>query len=184
MVLAYLVGILCSHTSMLTFNMICCCHVLTGLHCVFYSPSNVIFLEFLVSPRTTYVHGWSPKPFCAGIVNSEGRKKALVVLQHSTVLAVREDMALLVKVFDDQKGLGSILAISFDVLAENKVAPAAAMQTVRYIPSSLSPSRIHRSCVTLPEVFKKSIFYCFMIGCWDFTYLVLISLSWTFLNIC
>jgi hypothetical protein len=67
-------------------------------------------------------------------------------------------MALLVKVFDDQKGLGSVLAISSDVLAENKVAPATTMQTVRHITSSLSPSRINRSCMTLPKVLKNPSF--------------------------
>jgi hypothetical protein len=48
-------------------------------------------------------------------------------------------MALLVDISDDQKGLGSVLAISSDVLAENKVTPSAAMQTVRCIWSSLPP---------------------------------------------
>jgi hypothetical protein len=39
---------------------------------------------------------------------------------------------------DDQKGLGSVLAISSDVLAGNKATPASAMQPVRSIPTSLS----------------------------------------------
>jgi hypothetical protein len=56
------------------------------------------------------------------------------------VLAIRQDVVLLVEVSDDQKGMGSVLAISFDVLAENKVTPAAAMQTVRCITSSALPS--------------------------------------------
>jgi uncharacterized protein with GYD domain len=63
-----------------------------------------------------------------------------VVLQHFVVLAIRQDVVLLVEVSDDQKGMGSVLAISFDGLAENKVTPAAAMQTVRRIPSSALPS--------------------------------------------
>jgi hypothetical protein len=52
--------------------------------------------------------------------------KALVVLHHFIVLAVtlRQNMALLVEVSDDQKGLGSVLAISSDML-ENEVATAA-----------------------------------------------------------
>jgi hypothetical protein len=50
--------------------------------------------------------------------------KALVVLQHFIVLAIRQNMALLVEVSDDQKGLGSVLAISTDML-ENEVATAA-----------------------------------------------------------
>jgi hypothetical protein len=51
--------------------------------------------------------------------------KALVVLHHFIVLAVtlRQNMALLVEVSDDQKGLGSVLAISSDML-ENEVATA------------------------------------------------------------
>jgi uncharacterized protein with GYD domain len=56
------------------------------------------------------------------------------------MLAIRQDMVLLVEVSDDQKGMGSVLAISFDVLVEKKVASAAALQTVRRTPSSLSPS--------------------------------------------
>jgi hypothetical protein len=39
---------------------------------------------------------------------------------------------------EDQKGLGSVLAISSDVLTGNKVAPASAMYPVRSIPTSLS----------------------------------------------
>jgi hypothetical protein len=60
--------------------------------------------------------------------------KALVVLQHFIVLAVRQNMALLVEVSDDQKGLGSVLAISSDMLENRR-----AMQMVRRIPSSHSP---------------------------------------------
>jgi hypothetical protein len=56
-------------------------------------------------------------------------------------------MALLAAVSDDQKGLGSVLAISSDVLTENNVTSAAAMHTVRCIRSSLSPSR---TCMILP----------------------------------
>jgi hypothetical protein len=47
-------------------------------------------------------------------------------------------MLLLAEVSGNQKGMGSVLAISSDVLVE-KIAPAAAMQTVRCIPSFLSP---------------------------------------------
>jgi hypothetical protein len=39
-----------------------------------------------------------------------------------------QNMAVLADVSDDQKGLGSVLAISSDVLAGNKAAPASAMQ--------------------------------------------------------
>jgi hypothetical protein len=62
---------------------------------------------------------------------------------------VRQKMALLADVSDDQRGMGSVWAISSD---ENKVAPAAAMQTVRRIPSSFFPSKTNRSCMSLPGV--------------------------------
>jgi hypothetical protein len=55
------------------------------------------------------------------------------------IVGCKTKMVLLVDVSDDQKGLGSVLSISSDVLAENKVTPSAAMQTVRCIWSSLSP---------------------------------------------
>jgi hypothetical protein len=48
-------------------------------------------------------------------------------------------MALFADVADDQKGLGSILSISSDMLTENKVTSAAAMHMVRCIWSSLFP---------------------------------------------
>jgi hypothetical protein len=54
-------------------------------------------------------------------------------------------MVLLVDVSDDQKGMGSVLAISSDVITQNKVTPSAAMQTVRCIWSSLSPSPLSLS---------------------------------------
>jgi hypothetical protein len=39
---------------------------------------------------------------------------------------------------EDQKGMGSVLAIFSDVLTGNKAAPASAMHPVRSIPTSLS----------------------------------------------
>jgi hypothetical protein len=54
------------------------------------------------------------------------------------IVGCKTKMELLVDISDDQKGLGSVLAISSDVLAENKVTPSVAMQTIRCIWSSLS----------------------------------------------
>jgi hypothetical protein len=62
-------------------------------------------------------------------------------------------MVLVADVSDDQKGLGSVLAISSNVLAGNKASPAAAIQPVRSIPSSLSPSRMNRSCMPLLQLY-------------------------------
>jgi hypothetical protein len=88
-------------------------------------------------------------------------------------------MALLVDVSDGQKGLGSVLAISSNVLVENKVTPSAAMQMVRCIymifplPPLLNELILHATA----RSGRNIIFCCFMMGSWDFSYLVMIILS-------
>jgi hypothetical protein len=64
---------------------------------------------------------------------------------------------------DDQKGLGSVLAISSDVTG-NKAAPASAMQPVRSIPTSLSLLLNEMISHDTARSVKNIIFHCFMIG--------------------
>jgi hypothetical protein len=88
-------------------------------------------------------------------------------------------MALLVDVSDDQKGLGSVLAISSNVLVENKITPSAPMQMVRciYMVFPLSPLLNELIMHATAWSVRNIIFCCFMMGSWDFSYLVLIILS-------
>jgi hypothetical protein len=65
------------------------------------------------------------------------------------IVGCKTKMTFLVDVSDNQKGLGSVLTISPDVLAENKVTPSAAMQMVRCIWSSLSPPPLERADLLL-----------------------------------
>jgi hypothetical protein len=105
-------------------------YVITSMHCVFYSHivtchvsgSSCYVAYYLCAQMITLAFRCRNWEFSKG-----GRKKVVVVLQHFIVLVIWQKMVLLVYVYADQKGMGSVLAISSYVLARNNDAPAAAM---------------------------------------------------------
>jgi hypothetical protein len=107
-------------------------------------------------------------------VNSAWEDKISSAITTFHIVGCKTNMVLLVDISDDQKGMGSVLAISSDVITQNKVTPSAAMQTVRCIWPSLSPSPSHSLSLLNEQILhdtaqcvKNIIFCCFMIDSWD-----------------